>query len=228
FPHGDHHVVSSAPGMRARSVDTDIYFSPRPPQLPWSLRITGDGVGPAPSGDADPDRTTMVCGYVGCDAKPFNPLLASLPRLLRIPGLAGSSTWIATFLRSLAEESNRKLPGGEAVLERMSEMLFVEVLRRHLDTLPAEPTGWLAGPRDPGAGRALGTMHEKPAEAWTIERLSEEVALSRSVLHERFVSFIGQPPMQYLAQWRMQLASGWLRDTDAKVIDIALEVGYES
>jgi transcriptional regulator GlxA family with amidase domain len=82
--------------------------------------------------------------------------------------------------------------------------------------------------RDEAVGRALALMHEKPGEAWTIERLGEEAALSRSVLHERFVHFIGQAPMQYLAQWRMQLAAASLRDTDAKVIEIALEVGYEN
>jgi transcriptional regulator GlxA family with amidase domain len=128
----------------------------------------------------------------------------------------------------VVEESSRKRPGGEAVLERMSEMLFVEVLRRYADTLLPDQTGWLAGMRDEAVGRALALMHEKPGEAWTIERLGEEAALSRSVLHERFVHFIGQAPMQYLAQWRMQLAAASLRDTDAKVIEIALEVGYEN
>ena len=110
----------------------------------------------------------------------------------------------------------------------MSEMLFVEVLRRHLDSLPPGQTGWLAGMRDPAVGRALSLLHEKPAEAWTLERLGEEAGLSRSSLHERFVHFIGQPPMQYLTQWRMQLAAGFLQDTSAKVVDVALQVGYES
>lgn len=229
FPQGDHHVMSSAPGMRAKVLDADIYFSPRPPQLPWSLRVMNDGTTTAHLEGGGREGTTVVCGYLGCDAKPFNPLLASMPRVLRMPGLATQeSPWIATFLRSLADESNRKLPGGEAVLERMSEMLFVEVLRRYVDTLPPDQTGWLAGTRDPAVGRALSLMHEKPAEGWTLERLGEEAALSRSTLHERFVSFIGQPPMQYLAQWRMQLAAGRLRDTDAKVIDVALDVGYEN
>ncbi len=117
---------------------------------------------------------------------------------------------------------------GEAVLERMSEMMFVDVLRRYVDGLAPEQTGWLAGMRDPGVGRALALLHERPGEAWTLERLGAEAGLSRSVLHERFVHFIGQPPMQYLAQWRMQLAASRLRDTDAKIIEIALDVGYES
>jgi AraC-like DNA-binding protein len=110
----------------------------------------------------------------------------------------------------------------------MSEMLFVEVLRRYVDALPADQTGWLAGMRDPAVGRALGLLHGRPAEAWTLERLADEAAVSRSTLHERFALLLGQAPMQYLAQWRMQLAAARLRDTDAKVIDVALDVGYEN
>jgi AraC-like DNA-binding protein len=228
FPQGDHHVMSSAPGLRAKVVDPSMFFAPKPPQLPFSLNVTDQGATTARVKGRGRERTTVVCGFLGCDAKPFNPLLASLPRVLRMPGLAAEgSSWIAGFLRSVVEESKRKRPGGEAVLERMSEMLFVEVLRRYVDTLPLEQTGWLAGMRDAAVGRALALMHEQPAEAWTTERLAEEAALSRSAFHERFVSFIGQPPMQYLAQWRMQLAAGSLRDTDAKVFDIALNVGYE-
>jgi len=110
----------------------------------------------------------------------------------------------------------------------MAEMMFIEALRRYVDTLPAGETGWLAGLRDAAVGRTLALLHERPAEAWTLERLGEAAAISRSTLHERFVHFLGQPPMQYLAQWRMQLAARWLRDTDAKVLEVALEVGYEN
>jgi len=229
FPQGDHHVMSSAPGLRAKVVDASMFFAPKPPQLPFSLNVTDQGATPARHDHAGGGRTKVVCGFLGCDVKPFNPLLASMPRVLRMPGLASDgSSWIATFLRSVVEESTGKRPGGEAVLERMSEMMFVEVLRRYVDTLPPDQTGWLAGMRDPAVGRALALIHEKPAEAWTMERLGEAAAMSRSTLHDRFVHFIGQPPMQYLAQWRMQLAASWLRDTDAKVIDVAMEVGYEN
>ena len=229
FPQGDHHVMSSAPGLRAKAVDIGIYFAPRPAQLPFALNVDEHGTTTALLEGGGPERTTIVCGYLGCDAKPFNPLLASMPRVLHMPGVAAEGTsWIATFLRTVVEESNRKRPGGEAVLERMTEMLFVEILRRYAATLSLDQTGWLAGMRDPAVGRALALMHERPKEAWTLERLGEEAALSRSTLHERFVHFIGQPPMQYLSQWRMQLAAEWLRDTDAKVVDVACEVGYEN
>jgi AraC-like DNA-binding protein len=229
FPQGDHHVISSAPGLRSKLVDPGMFFAPKPPQLPFAISVDGEGHTTALLDGGGSDRTTIVCGFLGFDTKPFNPLLASLPRVLRIPELAGDGrSWIATFMRSLVEESNRKRPGGEAVLERMSEMLFVEVLRHYADELPQDQTGWLAGMRDPGVGRALALMHARPGEDWTLDRLGEEAAISRSTLHERFVHFIGQPPMQYLTHWRMQLAAGWLRDTDAKVIDVALEVGYEN
>ena len=229
FPQGDPHVLSSAPGLRAPGVDKSFYFSPRPPQLPYALSLKEAQITTARLDGGGGDHSTIACGFLGLDAKPFNPLLAALPRVLRVPGSTlGTESWVTTFLRAVVTESNQRRPGGEAVLERMSEMLFVEVLRRHVDSLPPEQTGWLAGMRDPAVGRALALLHERPAAPWTLEKLSEEAGLSRSSLHERFVHLIGQPPMQYLTRWRMQVASGLLRDTNAKLVAISLEVGYES
>lgn len=229
FPHGDAHVMSSTPGMRARIYDAGLQFAPRPAQLPYCLSVSGENAAIARLDGGGTEKTTVVCGFLGCDAKPFNPLIAAMPRVIRMPGIAAEAdSWIANFLRSVVAESSGKRPGGEAVLERMSEMLFVEVLRRHIDTLPPGQTGWLAAMRDESVGRALALMHDRPKESWTIERLSDEAAVSRSTLHERFVQLIGQTPMQYLAQWRMQLAAARLRETDAKVMEVALDVGYEN
>ena len=229
FPQGDPHVMSSAPGMRAPKVDRNFYFAPRPPQLPYAISMHGAEITTARLDGGGRDRATVVCGFLGLDARPFNPLLAALPRVIQVPGSTlGPDSWVTAFLRAVVTESNQKRPGGEAVLQRMSEMLFVEVLRRHIDSLPQEQTGWLAGMRDPAVGRALALLHDKPGEAWTLERLSEQVGLSRSSLHERFVHFIGQPPMQYLARWRMQVAAGLLRDSKAKLVEVALAAGYES
>jgi AraC-like DNA-binding protein len=225
FPQGDPHVLSSAPGMRPPSLhDKDFFLGQLEAPRPFALDVT-QGI----RSEGGNDRSTVICGYLGLDARPFNPLLAALPRVLLISGGAlGADSWVMTLMRAVVNESSGKQPGGEAVLERMSEMLFVEVLRRYIDTLPEEHTGWLAGMRDPTVGRALSLMHEKPSEAWTMEDLSEQAGLSRSSFHERFAHFIGQPPMQYLTQWRMQVASGLLRDSNAKLIDVALSVGYES
>jgi AraC-like DNA-binding protein len=229
FPQGDAHAMSSAPGMRVPRVDKDLFFSPRPPQLPYALSVKGEKITTARLDGGGGDRSTIACGFLGLDARPFNPLLAALPRILHVPAATlGADSWVATFLRAVVIESSQRRPGGEAVLARMSEMLFIEVLRRYVDSLPPEHTGWLAGMRDPAVGRVLALLHEKPDAPWTLESLAEEAAMSRSTLHERFVHFIGQPPMQYLTQWRMQVAAGLLRDTKAKVVEVALAAGYES
>jgi AraC-like DNA-binding protein len=224
FPQGDPHVMSSAPGLRDPSADGSSFFAPRPSQLPHALNL-----GPARGADAQRERVTIACGYLGLDARPFNPLLQALPRVLHVPGRElGDGAWLTTFLGVVVDESQRRRPGGEAVLERMSEMLFVEVLRRHVDSLPPGSTGWLAGMRDPAVGKALALLHAAPRKAWTLAGLSRAAGLSRTTLHERFVHLLGQPPMQYLTRWRMQLAAARLRDSDAKHLEIALDVGYDS
>jgi AraC-like DNA-binding protein len=225
FPQGDRPVMSSAPGLRDPSADESPFYAPRPPQLPHALHLGDPDAAPGERRE----RVTIACGYLGLDARPFNPLLQALPRVMHVPGQAlGDGAWIATFLGVVLDESRRRRPGGEAVLERMSEMLFVEVLRRHVDALPPEQTGWLAGLRDPAVGKALALLHGQPARSWTLAALSLAAGLSRSSLHERFAHLLGQPPMQYLTRWRMQLAAARLRDTDAKHLHIAHEVGYDS
>jgi len=225
FPHGDPHVVSSAPGMRARA-DAESYFERKAEQLPFRLRY--DGVeGPQAASSNENGDTTLVCGFLGCDIRPFNPLIATLPRLLHLRA-TGNHGWTAQFMGQAVAESQHKRPGGEAMLERMSEMMFVDAVRRYVDTLPEDSRGWLAGLRDRFVGRALALMHDAPATAWTVDELGRQVGLSRSALHDRFAEMVGQPPMQYLANWRMQVAATLLRNTKATIASVALDVGYDS
>jgi len=225
FPHGDGHVMSSAPGLRADPL-VSWYHEMVLDALP--LRVAYDGTSP-PS--LEPPRgepaTTLVCGFLGCDMRPFNPLVATLPRMLMIRGSEGGE-WIAQLMRHAVSESAARRPGADAMLSRMSEMMFVEAVRRYVDSLPEGSAGWLAGLRDRYVGRALALLHARPSDPWTVETLGSQVGLSRSALHERFVRLVGHAPMQYLTSWRMQLASGLLRNTNSTVASIALEVGYDS
>jgi AraC-like DNA-binding protein len=212
FPHGDPHMMSSAPGVRVG----DAVNAATPGRYPDKV-ILGDG------GEV---AARFVCGFLGCDRRPFNPLLSTLPRQLHLPGL--SSGWLQSFAQQVVEESRVRRAGADSVLKRLAELMFVEVLRRHIETLPPGQKGWLAGLRDDFVGRSLGLLHGAPARAWTIDELAKEVGLSRSAFAERFNALVGQPPMQYLAQWRMQLAAGRLAGGSAKVETIAEEVGYDS
>jgi AraC-like DNA-binding protein len=227
FPQGDAHVMSSAPGVQPYRIEANWVFEtrrqPKPMPLSYHYGVEQPGA-PMPVDHAD---TVLVCGFIGCDLRPFNPLIASLPRLLHIPS-AQAGPWIGQVIAQAAVESRRPGPGSDAMLARMSEMMFVDAVRQHVASLPDSAAGWLGGLRDRFVGRALSLMHERPAEPWTIDELGRRVGLSRSALHERFVQFIGQPPMQYLANWRMQVASGLLRSTSANVASIALDVGYDS
>lgn len=216
FPQGDAHVMSSSPGMRGLP-DNDWVQDARRSRLPLALRMDGGG----------PEHTAVICGFLGCDARPFNPLLATLPRVIHVPGGSDDGT-LRQFIKLALAESTAKRAGGDCVLARLSELLFVEVVRRYLSTLPSEKVGWLAGLRDDSVGRALGMLHERPAYGWSLDELARQVGISRSVLAERFAHFVGIPPMQYLAQWRMQLAATLLSGTSLNLAEIAERVGYGS
>jgi AraC-like DNA-binding protein len=214
LPHGDTHVLSSAPGLR-RTPDMALYRLPRDGQLPISISM----------GDAHGDPTHFVCGFLGCDARPYNPLLAALPRVILVSDHAGA---LAAYVQFALAESKQPRMGGQCVLGRLSELMFVDVVRRYLETLPVDRTDWLAGLRDSFVGRALASIHRNPARAWTIELLARSAGLSRSALAERFTQFVGQPPMQYVLNWRMQLAANHLLSGTESVAVIANRVGYES
>ena len=216
FPQGDAHVLSSAPGMRA-APDMSRYALGSTP-LPIVYELGGGG-----------DRTRVFCGFLGCDERPYNPLLTALPTLIHLPtaGSGPTSGWLSTLLAITMKESGSARAGSDNVLARLSEVMFVEAIRRYLENLPAAQTGWLAGLRDPMVGQALSALHNGPSQAWTVARLAQLVGVSRSIFAERFTEMVGQPPMQYLALWRMQLASRLLSE-GGQVSAVAGAVGYES
>jgi AraC-like DNA-binding protein len=222
IPHQDPYAMRSAPGVCSGLTmdDTlDFFGAMAAGQLPLAITEGGGG----------PERTRYVCGYLGCDARPFNPLLAALPRLMRIPRASRAPSALLDRLIELTlAEIHAQRAGAECVRLRLSELMFVEVVRCYVETLPPEQTGWLAGLRDPAVGRALSLLHAQAARAWTLEELARQAGVSRSVLAGRFMSTLGCPPMQYLTRWRVQLAARLLADGGGKVAAVARDVGYAS
>ena len=173
--------------------------------------------------------TRFVCGYMACDPRLSNIFLGGLPALFKVEiRKDASGSWLENSVRFLVDGANRLGAGGEAVLARLSEALFVQTLRTYIAQLPSSQTGWLAGVRDEGVGKALALMHKDPAHPWTVASLAKEVGMSRSALAERFRHYLKEPPMSYLTRWRLQLGAQMLASTNDSVAQIAVEVGYES
>ena len=218
FPAGDANIMASAPGMRG-APDAAQYYRPVDRLLPFALTA---------GRDAGADRCRFVCGFLGCDTHPFNPLLDALPRIVRAPVSEASWRWITHLLDAAVAATGHSGAGREAMLAKLAELMFVEALRGHLDQLPPDARNWVAGLRDPQVGAALRLLHGRPAESWTLERLAREVAMSRSSFAERFTAYAGVPPMQYLGRWRLQLAARMLTADGVSVGQAASAVGYQS
>jgi AraC-like DNA-binding protein len=218
FTQGQPHVMSSKPGMRADQRTSDVLKIASAGRRPFGINF-GDG----------PASARLVCGYFACDARPFNPLLDSLPSMFKTGNtLNEGAGGIVDFIRIALAEAAEDHAGRDSVLTKLSELMFVDVLRRYLAAIPSEQAGWLASLRDPMIARTLSLMHGKPAHNWTIEELSKQAGQSRSVLAERFTKLVGLPPMHYLAKWRMQMASELLTSTNVNIARIAAETGYGS
>lgn len=219
FVNSDPHIMSSGPAMGAEPVTRDVVDVAMAGEIPYCINYAG----------AEPASTRLVCGYLACDAGPFNPLLDNLPAVIKAGNPRdGHSGWLGQFIQLALTEVAEKRAGSESVLTKLSELMFIDVIRRHIETYPPGQAGWLAGLRDPFVAKVLALMHAKPAYTWTIEELAKQSGQSRTVLAERFAEVVGIPPMQYLAKWRMQIASEMLSGSNANIASIAADIGYES
>jgi AraC-like DNA-binding protein len=217
-PQGETHVLASASGLEPELMA---------PLLATQMQAApGDVMTLAHGGGGTVTR--MICGFLSAQDIIRNPLLSALPRLFKV-GMRGSGgAWLESSLRFATEEAVSARAGGAAVLAKLAELLFVEAVRRYVDTMPDDRKGWLAGLRDRRVARALTSLHARPAHPWTVEALARQAGMSRSAFAERFVDLLGFPPMQYLAQWRLQLAAQQLRHAERPLGAIAEAVGYES
>jgi AraC-like DNA-binding protein len=216
LPRNDPHLMGSDLSLPPVS-GRDIIHPPKDGGL-FSIHHGGGG-----------ERTRMICGFLGCDSAQGNPVISTLPPMLKLNvEQGGAAEWIRSTFQYAAEEISAGRPGSETVLAKLSELLFVEAVRRYAEALPEGQTGWLAGLREPHVARALAVMHRDINRRWTVDELGHEVGLSRSALADRFIRLIGVPPMHYLASWRMQVATQKLRTTSASLAQIAETVGYDS
>lgn len=217
MPYGDAHTWGSYDDAEPVSITTLL------PPRPWTefphIEHGGSGEG-----------TQVVCGYLRGDAVLFDPVLRALPPLFVVhPPDGPASSWVTASAEYALMAARMPHHGESRTHQRLSELLFTEVLRLYLaENADADLTGWLASLRDPVAGPALALLHASPAHDWTVAELAREVASSRTVLVDRFVQLLGRPPIRYLTEWRLNLASGLLRTTGLGVAEIATRVGYTS
>ncbi|HEU5235556.1 MAG TPA: AraC family transcriptional regulator [Pyrinomonadaceae bacterium] len=223
FPHGDPHYLGN--GRPAKPVDSFKTFAKN---LTEGLRVAHFGGGG--------EVTRFVCGFMGCEPRLSEVFLAALPPIMKVRiGNEPSGQWIENSIRFSVGEAdgsnavNESSNAGSALVHaKLSEVLFVETLRRYISSLPADQVGWLAGARDPLVGQALALLHKDPARPWTISELARGVGLSRTRLSERFRRFLGESPMAYLVRWRLKLAADILQSSDDSIWQVASAVGYGS
>lgn len=187
--------------------------------LPFHVNMEGDGAVSA----------RLVCGYLACDARSFDALQQALPPMLKagVPR-RNNGVRLDQFVQFAMAEATEKRSASQSVLTRLSELMFIDAVRRYVEALPPHNTGWLAAFRDPIVGRALSLIHSKPSLDWTVQGLANQSGVSRTIMWERFVQFVGLPPMQYLARWRMQMASEMLNRGNRNMATIAADIGYGS
>lgn len=217
YPHGHGHAFVTNIGDRV-PVDAGFFCRPDGRPLPIMRQLF----------DESPPSVRFVCGYLACDASPFNPLLEALPSQVVAPRPPEGNHIEVDLIHAAIAESQEQRAGGDTILARLSELLFVRVLRRYIEQLPEQSSGWLAGLRDPNINRALHLLHARPAEDWTLEALARECGMSRAIFADRFAKCIGETPMRYLAKWRMQLATHLLDHPGANIDTVAEQVGYQS
>lgn len=219
LPHGHAHVLASAAGVAPERFDDLVARAGIRPSFDTPLRLNAGG------GGAVCDLYTGIAFYREAVR---NPLFSVLPPLIHVRKHdAAVGSWLADTLMSFIRESMACQPGWAVAAARLADVLLVQLLRAHLASAISH-TGWLRGLMDPQIGRAIAQLHRHPERDWTVESLAATAGMSRSRFSARFVELVEETPIGHLTAYRMYVASGALRDSRRRLIEIATSVGYAS
>ncbi len=215
LPHGHAHILADPPGSSAAHI-ASLPAEPGADGLPCVVQGGGGA------------ETSILCGSFHLGPEARAALLPSLPPLVHAAGTAGSTAaWLDATLRFLADEASSDRPGAAVVVERLADVLFIQVLRAWVAERAEAGGSWLAALADPQLSRALAALHAEPGQAWTAARLARLAGMSRSSFYKHFQQVVGEPPAAYLARWRMLVARAALR-RGSSLADISEQVGYAS
>lgn len=216
LPHGHAHSLLDDPDIAAQPLEELLVCRPRGESS--VLRVGGGG-----------QSSTIVSGRFRFEDRRNNPLLSVLPPVITLRGEMGKSVrWLEPTLKFIACEAQSGRPGSQTVIARLADVLFIQIVRGHLASLPLNGSGWLGALADTQIGAALGHIHQNPEQDWTVQSLASKVAMSRSAFASRFMRLVGEPPLSYVTRWRMQKAASMLRDGKQTLAEVAAGVGYDS
>jgi len=216
FPTGGAHWLSDSPVSK---------------RLPASEVVEGilHGVNPFHlERDQQEDTTRLLCGSFSYDSSINHPFLKDLPCFIHIKASDSIEMGsLRSIISALANESRFPSPGSTVIVDRLTEVLFIQLMRVHTNKAP-ETMRYMSALTDPKIGAALNLIHAKTDASWSVERLAEAVSISRTAFTEKFTKLVGVPPKTYLLNWGMQKAKELLETTTKPMIEVAETTGYSS
>jgi AraC-like DNA-binding protein len=216
-PHGTGHTLTDSLATKAR------------PLAEMAGRRASEGGCVVMRGGGEGAETQLVCGSFRFERRDAHPLVELLPPLIHLrPAENPAAEWLEATLRFLAWETREAKPGTETIVSRLTDVIFVQVLRAWIETAPEGRGGWMGALRDRQIGAALARVHRSPERDWTNASLAEAVGMSRSRFAARFTALVGEPPLTYLSRWRLETAAGLLQDGALGLAEVAARIGYES
>jgi AraC-like DNA-binding protein len=173
-------------------------------------------------------QTNLICGAVSVKDPAAQRVVGLLPKIIVMQTNTPENDWLLGTIRLMMSEAESLKPGGDTIITRVSDILVVQAIRHWLEHDPLAKTGWLGALSDTQIGSAIAQIHRQPTYPWSVESIAEKVGMSRSGFARRFMDLVGEPPMQYIRKWRFQVATGWLKETDMPLAEIAEKLDYES